>query len=75
MQKMFTPSGRFQPDKKICFSMSDFHPGTVRFAQPFFKVIIAEPLLVESRLECRYDVSVILNVNEPASFFFSEPSM
>lgn len=26
--KMFTPSGRFVPDKKICFSMSDFHPGT-----------------------------------------------
>jgi len=26
--KMYTPSGRFQPDKKICFSMSDFHPGT-----------------------------------------------
>ncbi|KAF8449281.1 UBC-like protein [Boletus edulis BED1] len=26
--KMFTPSSRFQPDKKICFSMSDFHPGT-----------------------------------------------
>lgn len=26
--KMFTPSGRFHPDKKICFSMSDFHPGT-----------------------------------------------
>lgn len=26
--KMFTPSGRFQSDKKICFSMSDFHPGT-----------------------------------------------
>jgi ubiquitin-conjugating enzyme E2 J2 len=26
--KMFTPSGRFQVDKKICFSMSDFHPGT-----------------------------------------------
>jgi hypothetical protein len=26
---MFTPSGRFQPDKKICFSMSDFHPGSV----------------------------------------------
>jgi len=25
---MFTASGRFQPDKKICFSMSDFHPGT-----------------------------------------------
>jgi hypothetical protein len=27
--QMLTPSGRFQPDKKICFSMSDFHPGTV----------------------------------------------
>lgn len=26
--KMLTPSGRFYPDKKICFSMSDFHPGT-----------------------------------------------
>ncbi|KZT70844.1 ubiquitin-conjugating enzyme E2 6 [Daedalea quercina L-15889] len=26
--KMLTPSGRFQPDRKICFSMSDFHPGT-----------------------------------------------
>jgi ubiquitin-conjugating enzyme E2 J2 len=26
--KMYTPSGRFSPDKKICFSMSDFHPGT-----------------------------------------------
>lgn len=26
--KMVTPSGRFQPDKKICFSMSDFHPGS-----------------------------------------------
>ncbi|KAH8825917.1 UBC-like protein [Flagelloscypha sp. PMI_526] len=26
--KMFTPSGRFQPDKKICFSMSDFHPAS-----------------------------------------------
>ena len=23
---MRTPSGRFQPDHKICFSMSDFHP-------------------------------------------------
>lgn len=33
--QMFTPSGRFQPDKKICFSMSDFHPGTVRY---LFKV-------------------------------------
>ncbi|KAF8906120.1 UBC-like protein [Mucidula mucida] len=26
--KVLTPSGRFQPDKKICFSMSDFHPGS-----------------------------------------------
>lgn len=26
--KMLTPSGRFVPDKKICFSMSDYHPGT-----------------------------------------------
>jgi ubiquitin-conjugating enzyme E2 J2 len=26
--KMFTPSGRFHPDRKICFSMSDFHPGS-----------------------------------------------
>jgi len=26
--KMLTPSGRFQPAKKICFSMSDFHPGS-----------------------------------------------
>ena len=28
--QMLTPSGRFYPDKKICFSMSDFHPGSVR---------------------------------------------
>ena len=28
---MFTPSGRFQPDRKICFSMSDFHPGSVSY--------------------------------------------
>jgi ubiquitin-conjugating enzyme E2 J2 len=27
---MLTPSGRFQTDKRICFSMSDFHPGSVR---------------------------------------------
>lgn len=26
--KMFTPSARFQPDRRICFSMSDFHPGS-----------------------------------------------
>jgi ubiquitin-protein ligase len=28
--KMYTPSGRFQQDKRICMSMSDFHPGSVR---------------------------------------------
>jgi hypothetical protein len=28
--KMFTPSGRFQQDRRICMSMSDFHPGSVR---------------------------------------------
>jgi len=26
--KMITPSGRFTPNHKICFSMSDYHPGT-----------------------------------------------
>jgi len=26
--KMLTPSGRFQPNKKICFSMSDYHPAS-----------------------------------------------
>jgi len=26
--KMLTPSGRFTPNHKICFSMSDYHPGT-----------------------------------------------
>jgi len=26
--KMVTPSGRFQPNKKICFSMSDYHPAS-----------------------------------------------
>jgi ubiquitin-conjugating enzyme E2 J2 len=31
---MYTPSGRFAPDKKICFSMSDFHPGSVRLLTP-----------------------------------------
>ena len=30
--QMFTPSGRFAPDKKICFSMSDFHPASVSVA-------------------------------------------
>jgi len=26
--KMLTPSGRFAPGKKICFSMSDYHPAS-----------------------------------------------
>lgn len=26
--KVFTPSGRFQPDRKICTSFSDFHAGS-----------------------------------------------
>jgi len=26
--KLFTPSGRFAPDTRICTSMSDFHPGS-----------------------------------------------
>ena len=25
---MITPSGRFEPNKPLCFSMSDFHPET-----------------------------------------------
>lgn len=24
---MMTPSGRFQPNRRLCLSMSDFHPG------------------------------------------------
>jgi hypothetical protein len=40
--QMLTPSGRFQPNKKICFSMSDFHPGSVRT----FRVVVIIGLLV-----------------------------
>ncbi len=53
--QMLTPSGRFQPDKKICFSMSDFHPGSVSFLRPY---LTPELLLirccesVESCVEC-----------------------
>lgn len=36
--QMLTPSGRFAPDKKICFSMSDFHPASVSASvEPFSK--------------------------------------
>src|SRR6266478_3595005 len=57
---MYTPSGRFQPDKKICFSMSDFHPGSVRPSLSPNTLAIdtdcVELPLVESRMECCYDV-------------------
>ncbi len=54
---MFTPSGRFQPDKKICFSMSDFHPGSVRPALfPNTLDIDTDMPQVESRMERCYDV-------------------
>lgn len=28
---MITPSGRFQPNARICMSMSDFHPEVRRY--------------------------------------------
>ena len=58
--QMLTPSGRFQPDRKICFSMSDFHPGSV---SPFGHSIVCQctlmlfvVVIVESGLECRHNV-------------------
>ena len=55
---MLTPSGRFQPDKKICFSMSDFHPGTVcHFFLRIRMLMLTFTLPVEPGLECCYDVS------------------
>ena len=56
---MFTPSGRFQPDKKICFSMSDFHPGSVscwiyhRRTGHTDEILI---YIVESCVECGHNV-------------------
>ncbi|WFD34803.1 E2 ubiquitin-conjugating enzyme [Malassezia cuniculi] len=38
--KMHTPSGRFQPDTKICTSMSDFHPGSWNPAWSVSSIII-----------------------------------
>lgn len=59
---MFTPSGRFQPDRKICFSMSDFHPGTVsRCCRFFIQMALiwhsVSAALVEPSMECGYNVS------------------
>lgn len=76
--QMYTPSGRFQPDKKICFSMSDFHPGTVSFSR--FEMLsgpdsLRFPSLVESSMEradnvsyhSSYDLRVSVKVLGPAS--------
>ncbi|KAK0534860.1 Ubiquitin-conjugating enzyme E2 6 [Tilletia horrida] len=38
--KMFTPSGRFKPDAKICTSMSDFHPGSWNVAWSVSTIIV-----------------------------------
>ena len=59
---MFTPSGRFYPDKKICFSMSDFHPASVsqlssKTPWRFDMVHLLNLFQVESCLECGDDVS------------------
>lgn len=32
--KMMTPSGRFSPGDRLCFSFSDFHPETCACARP-----------------------------------------
>ena len=60
---MYTPSGRFQPDKRICFSMSDFHPGSVRVTLRSLPVCYtfmsdnSHPTHeVEPCMECRYYV-------------------
>ena len=37
---MLTPNGRFQPEKKICMSMSDFHPESWSPAWSISKVLI-----------------------------------
>jgi ubiquitin-conjugating enzyme E2 J2 len=57
--QMFTPSGRFQPDKKICFSMSDFHPGSVCRSSLMPCIIDADLLKVESSMERCHDVSLV----------------
>ena len=63
---MYTPSGRFQPDKKICFSMSDFHPGSVRPSlSPITLVIDTDHVdlpQVESRMERCHNVSCFLTI-------------
>lgn len=61
---MFTPSGRFQPDKKICFSMSDFHPGSVgpllSLGALSFDTDRIDLPQVESRMERCHDVRAVL---------------
>lgn len=37
---MITPNGRFQPEKKICMSMSDYHPESWSPAWSISKVLI-----------------------------------
>jgi hypothetical protein len=69
--QMLTPSGRFQPSKKICFSMSDFHPGSVRSLSRILTCTITHPpvmFTVESRLERGYHVCIVLPLYPPSSF-------
>ena len=62
---MLTPSGRFQPDKKICFSMSDFHPGSVslRLRSMTFNFALTYLIpIVESSLECGDNVRACISM-------------
>lgn len=62
---MLTPSGRFQPDKKICFSMSDFHPGSVslrRRSMTFNFALTYLIPIVESSLECGDNVRACISM-------------
>ena len=55
---MLTPSGRFQPDKRICVPMSDFHLGTVcHFFLGIRTLTLTFTLPMAPGLECCYDVS------------------
>jgi hypothetical protein len=77
---MITPSGRFQPDRKICFSMSDFHPGTVSGFDSFsslssmlIRFLVFVGIVVESGVECGYHVSV--HVTAPSTRLLAFPSI
>jgi ubiquitin-conjugating enzyme E2 J2 len=59
VEQMLTPSGRFHPDKKICFSMSDFHPGSVSSAAYLLGNLLNLLCTVESCMECGDNVSGI----------------